>query len=167
MIEKFVNFSNKNILSVGCGMGGLEIEINKRFNPSHFDIIEKDYISKKVKYGWDTKNTEAYNNLSLLSLFLENNGVQKDSFHVYDADTDKFPDKKYDLIISLFSLDYHYDFDVYHNYFKKISDNKTFIIFDTIRVNYFKDIFKNVDVIKSNEKTIHSSKRIICNEFIS
>ena len=59
---------NKKILSVGCGMGGLEIEINKKFNSTNFDIIEKDYISKKVKYGWDDKNIEAYNSLSLLNL---------------------------------------------------------------------------------------------------
>jgi len=166
MIEKIINFSNKKILSVGCGMGGLEIEINKKFNSSHIDIIEKDYISKKVKYGWDAENTEAYNNLSLLNLFLKNHGIAEDSFNIYNSDTDKLPIKKYDIIISLFSLDYHYNFNIYHDHFKKVSNNNTFIIFDTIRVDYFKKIFKNVNVIRSDEKKIHSSKRIICNEFV-
>lgn len=167
MLKKFIDFSNKKILSVGCGMGGLEVEIYKKFNSPYFDIIEKDYISKKVKYGWDAENTEAYNNLNLLALFLNNNGISKDLFNIYNSDTDKLPIKKYDIIISLFSLDYHYDFNIYYEYFKKISDNKTFIIFDTIRVDYFKNIFKHVNVIQSNEKKIHSSKRIICSEFIN
>ena len=167
MLEKVVNFKNKKILSIGCGMGGLEIEINKKFNTTYFDIIEKDYISKKVRYGWDSKNAEAYNSLSLLDLFLRNNGVMKSTFNIYNSDEDKLPIKKYDLIISLFSLDYHYDFNIYDNYFRKISDDKTFIIFDTIREVYFRSIFKNVTVIQSNKKTIHSSKRIICNEFIN
>ena len=167
MLEEFINFSNKKMLSVGCGMGGLEIEIYNKFNPLYFDIIEKNYISKKVKYGWDVENKEAYNNLNLLNIFLKDNGISKDSFNIYNSDTDKLPIKKYDIIISLFSLDYHYDFDIYYNYFKKISNNKTFIIFDTIREDYFKSIFKNVRVIKLNDKKIHSSKRIICNEFIN
>ncbi|MDB4157528.1 hypothetical protein N9586_01215 [Candidatus Pelagibacter sp.] len=167
MLEKYVNFANKKILSVGCGMGGLEIEINKKFNSTNFDIIEKDYISKKVKYGWDDKNIEAYNSLSLLNLFLESNGISKDSFNIYNSDLQNTPIKKYDLIISLFSLDYHYNFNIYHEYFKKISNNNTFIIFDTIRANYFEKIFKHVSVIQSDEKTTHKSKRIICNGFIS
>ena len=167
MLQKYIDFSNKKILSIGCGMGGLEIEINKKFKSTNFDIIEKDYISKKVKYGWDTNNAEAYNDLSLLNLFLKNHGIIEGSFNIHNSDMQELPTKKYDLIISLFSLDYHYNFNIYHAYFEKVSDNKTLIIFDTIRVDYFKSIFKNVLVIQSDEKTIHSSKRIICSEFIN
>ena len=167
LIQNFINFSNKKILSIGCGMGGLEVEINKRFQPTFFDIIEKNYTSKKVKYGWDKKNKEAYNNLELLSSFLKNNGLKENLFQIYDCDTDTLPFKKYDIIISLFSLDYHYDFNIYYEYLKKISSDKTLIIFDTIRPEYFKNIFKNIDIMQSNQKTVHKSKRIICNEFIN
>jgi len=61
MLKEFINFSNKKMLSVGCGMGGLEIEIYNKFDSLYFDIIEKDYFSKKVKYGWDTENKDADN----------------------------------------------------------------------------------------------------------
>ena len=74
--------------------------------------------------------------------------------------------KKFDIITSFFSLDYHYDFDLYINYLKKVSKKNTKIIFDTISADFFKKIFKNVEIIKSRSDTVHKSKRIMCSEFI-
>ena len=166
-IQNFIDFTDKKILSIGCGMGGLELAINKRYKNTFFDIIEKNYVSKKVRYGWDNKNSEAYNNLNLLSSFLTNNGIKKNLFNIHNSESKNYPKTKFDIVISLFSLDYHYDYNIYHNYLKEFTDNKTLIIFDTIRPDYFKNIFKNVKVIQLDLKTIHKSKRIICNEFIN
>ena len=161
-----IDFNNKKILSIGAGMCGLELIINHKSANSYFTIIEKDYVSKKVSYGWDNKNKEAYNSIDLLNLFLINNGMKKESFEIYNFDKDNFPIKKYEYIISLYSLDYHYDFFNYFEYFKKVIDKNTKIIFDTIRPNYFKKVFENVDIISSEIKSIHSSKRIICSKLI-
>ena len=79
----------------------------------------------------------------------------------------KLPEIKFDVVISLLSLDYHYDFNLYKDYLKKVSKPETKIIFDTIRADYFKNIFKNFEVIKSDINTVHKSKRIICSEFIN
>ena len=38
---------NQRILSIGSGLGGLEIAIMKKFNETKITFIEKDYISKK------------------------------------------------------------------------------------------------------------------------
>ena len=40
------------------------------------------------------------------------------------------------------------------------------IIFDTIRDDYFLNIFKNVKVIKNQDKTVNKSKRILCSQFM-
>jgi hypothetical protein len=164
-LKNHLNFENKKILSIGSGMCGLELLINLNFKDNFFSIIEKNYISKKVKYGWDEKNDEAYNRIDLLNLFLINNGMNKKNFEIFDYDKDTLPVKDYDYIISLYSLDYHYDFLFYKDYLKKISNDFTKIIFDTIRPEFFKDIFESVEVIQNEEKTIHSSKRIICKNF--
>ena len=50
------------------------------FTSMIFYFIEKNYISKKVKYGWDDKNKEGYNSLYLLEKFLIKNGIEKNSF---------------------------------------------------------------------------------------
>jgi len=167
ILSKYLNFNNKAILSIGSGMCGLELIISQKTQNNFFHLIEKNYVSKKVTYGWDNNNNEAYNNLSLLNIFLIKNGMKKEIFKIYDFDLDPFPVAKFDIIVSLFSLDYHYDFNLYHDYLKKILNEKTQIIFDTIRPDYFVSVFKKVKILQDNQNTVHKSKRIICSEFIN
>ena len=166
-IEKFINKEDNLFLSIGGGLGGLELIINKRFRNRNYHFIERNFISKKVKYGWGgMTNSEAYNDLNLQKIFLETNGLKNEQINIYDYDKDDLPNIKFDLVISLLSLDYHYDFDLYINYLKKISKPNTKIIFDTIRADHFKSIFKNVEIIKTYDDTVHKSKRIMCSEII-
>ena len=165
-IEKFINKEDDLFLSIGGGLGGLELIINKKFDNRNYHFIERNFISKKVKYGWGgMTNSEAYNDLNLQKFFLETNGLKNEQINIYDYDKDDLPNIKFDLVISLLSLDYHYDFDIYINYLKKISKPSTKIIFDTIRADHFKSIFKNVEIIKTHDDTVHKSKRIMCSHF--
>ena len=118
-------------------------------------------------YGWSGKvNNEAYNDLNIQKSFLEINGMKPSQINIFDYDNDKLPDQKFDMIISLLSLDYHYDFEIYIEYLRKISNPNTKIIFDTIRPDYFLKIFKNVKVIATQDNTTHKSKRILCSQFL-
>ncbi len=128
-------------------------------------FIEKNYISKKIIYGWDHQNLEAYNNLSLLEKFLTNNNIELKAFKIFDFDKDQLPKEKFDLIISLYSLDFHYNFEIYKDYIQKVSSKDTVIIFDTIRPEFFSNIFEEVKTIKIDENTLHKSKRIACKNF--
>jgi len=133
-LEKFIDSGDKSFLSIGGGIGGLELIINQRFKNNIYHFIEKNYISKKVKYGWGgMENTEAYNDLSIQKDFLKMNDMDENQINIYDYDNDKLPEKKFDIIISLLSLDYHYDFNLYEDYLKKVSKPDTKIIFDTSR----------------------------------
>ena len=163
-IKKFMN-SNQNILSIGAGIGGLEAIINNSFEDEKFTFIERDFVSKKIRYGWDNENSEAYNKLNLLEYFLLSNCVKSNRFKKINFDKENLPKENFNLITSLYSLDFHYDFEVYKNYLSSVSDNETIIIFDTIRANYFKDIFENVMIIKEDDDTLHKSKRIACRKF--
>ena len=166
MIERFIDSNDKIFLSIGGGLGGLELIINQKFKNNKYYFIEKNYVSKKVQYGWGgTKNTEGYNNLNLQKNFLKMNGLNENQINIYDFDNDTLPEKKFDVIISLFSLDYHYDFSLYKDYLKKVSKSDTKIIFDTIRADYFSKIFKKVEIVKTYNNTVHKSKRVICTEF--
>jgi len=158
-------YSKQNILSIGAGIGGLEVIINNNFKDEKFTFIERDFISKKIKYGWDNLNSEGYNKLNLLENFLLLNQVKKEKFAIVNFDKDNLPIKKFNLITSLYSLDFHYDFEVYKAYLSNVSDDNTVIIFDTIRANYFKDIFENVAIIKEDNDTLHKSKRVACRKF--
>jgi len=164
LLKKFINFDNKKVLSIGSGIGGLEALIGQEFN-SNFFLIEKNYISKKVTYGWDFNNKEAYNYLNLVKIFFNKNGIGNGRFKIFDFDTDNLPSEKFDIIISLYSLDYHYDFKIYSEYLKKVSHKETVIVFDTIRADSYFEIFKKVLIIKEDTNTTHRSKRILCREF--
>ena len=166
IIERFIDSNDKIFLSIGGGVGGLELIINQKFENNKYHFIEKNYVSKKVKYGWGgMENKEAYNDLNLQKDFLKMNNMSENQINIYDFDKDKLPEKEFDIIISLFSLDYHYDFNLYKDYLKKVSKPDTKIIFDTIRADYFSKIFKKVEVIKTYDNTVHKSKRVVCTEF--
>ena len=146
-IEKFL-IDGQRILTIGGGIGGIELLILKKFPNTKIDLIEKNYISKKIRDGWDDKNQEGYNNLLLTENFLILNGIDKTKYNIYDYEEKNFPNKNYDLIISLYSLDYHYDFNIYSNYLRSISNENTKIIFDTIRPDFFYKLFDNLSVLK-------------------
>ena len=166
-INSAIDPQNKNLLSIGGGLGGLELVINKKFNVKSFTFIERNYVSKKIKYGWDNKNNEAYNDIGIQKNFLTKNGMESSKFKIFDYDNDQLPKDKFDIIISLFSLDYHYDFTIYLEYLKNNTHKESKIIFDTIRPDYFKNIFNKVIILKDRTKTIHGSKRIMCSNFIN
>ena len=167
-LENFIRESDQSVLSIGGGIGGLELIINQKYKKKKFFFIERNYVSKKIKYGWGGRvNSEAYNNLLIQKEFLIKNEMNLDQINIYDYDNDKLPEINFDLVISLLSLDYHYDFDLYKDYLKKITKKDTRIIFDTIRADYFEKIFKNVEIIKTDMNTVHKSKRIVCSEFLN
>jgi len=167
--KEYIDFNeDEHFLSIGGGLGGLELIINENLQNKNFHFIERNFVSKKVVYGWSGKvNNEAYNDLNIQRSFLEINGMKPSQINIFDYDKDKLPDQKFDVIISLLSLDYHYDFEIYIEYLRKISHLNTKIIFDTIRPDYFLKIFKNVKVIATQENTIHKSKRILCSQFLN
>ena len=165
--EKYIDHNDKNVLSIGGGMGGLEVILNNNCEVNFFDFIERNFVSKKVVYGWSSNNSEAYNNLNLQTEFLIKNGLSEKNFKVYDFDNDTLPSKKFDVVISLYSLDYHYDFNLYLEYLKKNTHNESKIIFDTVRPDFFKGIFKEVIILSETTKRVHSSKRILCKNFLN
>ena len=166
-LENHIDHNDKNILSIGGGMGGLEVILNNNCEVIFFDFIERNFVSKKVVYGWSNNNSEAYNNLNLQTEFLVKNGLPKEKFRVFDFDKDILPSKKFDVVISLYSLDYHYDFNQYAKYLKENTHKESKIIFDTVRPDFFKSVFKDVVILNETTKRVHSSKRLLCKNFLN
>ena len=164
IIQKFI-INKKFFLSIGSGIGGLELLILKTISNSHFTFIEKNYVSDKIRYGWDNLNCEGYNELNQLDYFLKINEISNERYKIFDFDKKNFPTHNFDALISIYSLDYHYDFEIYSSYLKKVMKEDSILIFDTIRPKYFENIFKHVEIIKEDLNTVHKSKRIACRMF--
>ena len=166
-LKNHIDQKDKNLLSIGGGMGGLEVILNNNFEINFFDFIERNIVTKKIIYGWSDNNSEAYNNLNLQTEFLVKNGLPRGKFKVFDIDKDTPPSKKFDVVISLYSLDYHYDFNQYAKYLKDNTHKESKIIFDTIRPDFFKSVFKEVVILSETTKRVHSSKRLLCKNFLN
>ena len=65
-------------------------------------------------------------------------------FNLFDFDNDKLPQEKFDIIISLYSLDYHYNFNIYKDYLDKVMKSESILIFDTIRPDFLKLFLKKL-----------------------
>ena len=81
----------QNFLSIGAGIGGLELLILKTLADAHFTFIEKNYVSNKIRYGWDNSNKEGYNYLNQLDFFLKSNGISKERYSIFDFDKKDLP----------------------------------------------------------------------------
>ena len=103
-IEKFIKPDDNSFLSIGGGIGGLELLINENLKNKNYFFIERNYVSKKVKYGWGgMTNLEAYNDLELQKDFLLKNNLREDQINIFDYDLDELPEIKFDVITSAFT----------------------------------------------------------------
>ena len=159
-IKSHLKNDNLSLLSIGGGLGGIESIILSQSKNIKVDIIEKNFVSSKIKYFWNPK--EAYNKLNLTKKFLINNSKYNTNFCVFNYEDKENIKKKYDVIISLFSMDYHYDLKIYKDFLLKNSHKDTIYIFDTIRAQELVNFFQKVKIIKIIDKRIHSSSRVVC-----
>jgi len=105
MLDEFLSISeeidkpeNKFFLSIGGGIGGLEVIINQRLGTKEFYFIERNFVSKKVVYGWGgSLNSEGYNNITEQKNFLISNNLKGENIHIYDYDNNKLPKLKFDI----------------------------------------------------------------------
>ena len=134
---------------------------------SNFTLIDKNYVDKKVAYGFDN-NSESYNKLEITKDFLILNGFKTEQLQLINADENFVINKKYELIISLFSMGYHYSIENYIDIIKKISTKSTKVIFDLSmeynELNKVKKYFNKVVIIKNDDDVKQNYLRLLCSE---
>ena len=168
LIKNYLPKKAKNIIDIGCGLGIINIFLNKIYNnQSNFFLLDKNRIDKVIKYGFSS-DYESYNDLKETRNLLINNDIRPSSINTLDVEKDFKIDAKIDLVISLKSMGYHYPIDQYLKLFQNCCDENTSFIFDVSEGYYneslFKKHFESVDIIYE-EKSIHSLKRLLCTKF--
>ena len=164
-VKNFVPDNVNNIMDVGCGLGIINIFLDKIYkHGANFYLLDKNRIDNKIKYGFST-DYESYNSLDETKNILSDNGLENNRINIYDVDEDINIDKKIDLVISLKSMGYHYPFENYIQLFKTCCSKDTIFIFDIAtdqyELSFFEKYFEKVQTIYS-EKSIHSLKRLCC-----
>ena len=167
-IETFKNFlpnSPKNIMDIGCGLGIINIYLNKIYeNKPNFFLLDKNKIDKKIKYGFSS-NYESYNDLNETRNILLYNNIKNSNIYLFDVEQKIQFNSKIDLVISLKSMGYHYPIENYLDLLKFCCTSDTSFIFDVSTDNFnhniFKNYFESINIIYE-EKSIHALKRLYC-----
>ena len=171
-IETFKNHlpeSAKNIMDIGCGLGIINIYLNKIFdNYPNFFLLDKNRIDKKIKYGFSL-NYESYNDLNETKNILLENKINLNQINTFDVEKVLNIDENIDLVISLKSMGYHYPFESYLKLFNQCCNKNTFFIFDLSKVyfnqNELKKYFEKIEIIYEEDST-HPLKRVVCKGYI-
>ena len=164
-IKNFLPKEAKNIMDIGCGLGIIDIFLDKIYqNSANFYLLDKNQIDTKIKYGFSS-NYESYNDLNETKNLLLDNGFSNNRVNIFDVDQDININKKIDLVISLKSMSYHYPFETYIQLFRSCCNADTTFIFDIAinqyKVDFFKSYFEEIHIIHE-EESIHSLKRLYC-----
>ena len=163
--KEFLPKNVKNIMDIGCGLGIINVLLNKFYNDkTSFYLLDKNRIDKKIKYGFSS-NYESYNDLNETKRILLENNISEGSLFLFDVENDIQIDGKIDLVISLKSMGYHYPFETYLHLLRECCNENTIFIFDVsvdaFDENLFKKYFADIETIYE-EKSIHSLKRLFC-----
>ncbi len=167
--KKFLPIQVNNIMDIGCGLGIINVNLNKIFkNSPYFFLLDKNRVDKKIKYGF-SKEYESYNNLDETKNILINNDINKNKINIIDVEKKFNIENKIDLVISLKSMGYHYPFEEYIDLIRHCCTENTIFIFDTNETQYknilLNNYFKSVKIIYE-EESIQSLKRLYCKNFI-
>ena len=166
--KAFLPVSAENIMDIGCGLGIINIYLNKFFKKkTNFFLLDKNRIDKKINYGFSS-NYESYNDLNETKNILLENDVDSGCIYLFDVEKKFQINKKMDLVISLKSMGYHYPINTYIELFRNCCTKDTVFIYDIgdnqYDENYLKTIFDNVKIIYE-EKTNNVLRRVCCKNF--
>ena len=170
-LNTFKNFlpnSVNTIMDIGCGLGIINIYLNKFFEKKPiFFLLDKNRIDRKIKYGFSL-NYESYNDLNETKNILLENEIDITSVYLIDVEKEFQINKKMDLVISLKSMGYHYPINKYIKLFRNCCTKNTVFIYDIgenqYDENYLKTIFDDVKIIYE-ENTNNVLKRVCCKNF--
>lgn len=103
------------VMDIGCGVGGIDVLINQRYdNIVKLYLLDKTEINKQVFYKFNSTGA-FYNSLETAKKMLSINGLSGDRITLMEARKDNkiLVDDKMDLVISLLSWGHHYPVSVY------------------------------------------------------
>ena len=164
-ILNFLPSNISNVLDIGSGLGIINIFLNNYYKDIDFTLIDKNFIEKKVSYGFDEKG-QFYNDFEVTLDFLKTNGLSEEKLNLINVDDINKINKNFDFVISLLSLGYHYPLNQYIEFLKKNTHKKSTFIFDVADeyndFNKISKMFEYVKVIKKNLEVKQSYTRICC-----
>jgi SAM-dependent methyltransferase len=155
-IEKFLPSKAKNILDIGCGIGGINIFLSQYYKSpetAHY-CLDKTQLDN-IYYGFKER-AAFYNSLEITREFLSLNGINNIILLPANNNNTIETNEKFDLILSLISWGFHYPVEIYLDQaYAHLNGGGHLIIDirkDTKGLNTIKEKFENIITISETEK---------------
>jgi SAM-dependent methyltransferase len=115
-LKPYLPLDAKNIMDIGCGIGGVDVFLYQHYAASHphLYLVDRSELDEGIYYLFQDKGA-FYNSLRLTRDFVTMNGVADESVTTLDVGpTCELPaTQKLDLVISLISWGFHYPVEIY------------------------------------------------------
>jgi SAM-dependent methyltransferase len=164
MLKDRLPHTATQILDIGCGLAGIDIYLHRHFPESKIFLLDKTGQSKNLHYGLESE-ASFYNSLRLAHELIERKGVPAECVVEIDIDKDKFPQEKFDLIISLLSWGFHYPVSTYLDEVKRSLAPGGMLIIDVRKSSDGEEIlrknFSKVDTLAFGDK---KTSRLVCSQ---
>lgn len=123
----------QKILDVGCGLGIVHVFVYNNFQKNNPEIIlfDRTESTRTIKYGFYDNPDVFYNNLESAKNILVENNIPSDNITTLEASKDNLENLSgVDLIMSTYSMGFHYSVSYYLEQLDKISNPGCHMILD-------------------------------------
>jgi len=158
-IEPFLPVNCKSILDIGCGVGGIDVLLYKKYK-TIMHLLDGDYLSNDMLYGFNIKES-IYNSLDATKKMMITNNIN--NYKLYNIQ-DGFPKlKNIDVVISIYSWGFHYTIEKYIDNVIKVLSKDGILIMDIRKsaeeLYIIKTCFNNISEIETDNP---KAMRICC-----
>ncbi len=104
----------RHVLDIGSGMAGIDVFIGRKYPGATLHLLDKQGVSEKINAGFNASADQFahYNDFDGAIELLRMNGV-KNPIRTYDMNRVDYPQRRYDVVISLLSWGFHYPISTY------------------------------------------------------
>jgi len=117
------------VLDLGSGIGRASVNFFKKFNwkSTKFYLLDGNSGKKQIHGLNPNSNCDFYNSMKVTKNYCEANGLF--NYELINIEKDNIPDVKFNIIYSLASIGFHWNFNIYLEKLINHTDKGTLLLF--------------------------------------
>ena len=152
LVEHFKEFQSSNLVSIGPGNGLIELILLKRLPIKNILLIDIEKTNSH-HHSFFSEGS-GYASLEETKKFIEINGINSNAIICCNPNDQTLPVFRIDILISLFSMGFHYPCNTYLNFITKNSKSNSILCFDkrqNVKDPGYENILKDFKLLKSKD----------------